>query len=161
LVFSLVTRTGAFACRRAYFPYLREFFLFFSELDTYNFPLANQLDFLAFGVELVFKYVLRIVSTLCFFPALIFSSGIPAADTVNYCHDEKVNSQWENLANSHSEPEYKELFNLRKELCNKVDRDVIDLDTAIDLFEAERAEKIEILRERLEIKFGERSSIRG
>ena len=72
------------------------------------------------------------------------------SDTVNYCHDEAVNRQWENLANSHIEPEYKELYRFRLELCQQVDAGQISLDEAIDRFEAERARKVESLRKKLE-----------
>lgn len=85
-------------------------------------------------------------ATLLLFNALISTSVY--AETINYCHDEEVNQQWEQLASNNSEPEYKELYRLRKDLCAQIDNGEIELDDAIDIFEETRQEKIKILRER-------------
>lgn len=75
---------------------------------------------------------------------------IPAshAASVNYCHDEQAQRDWEKLVRNDSEPEVKELYHLRKELCRKVDDGVINLDTAIEIFESERLNKIEAIKRR-------------
>jgi len=74
--------------------------------------------------------------------------GLGLADTVNYCHDEAVNKDWEKLVHNTTEPEVKELYRLRKELCRKVDSGIMELDTAIDIFETERLNKIEAIKRR-------------
>lgn len=87
------------------------------------------------------------------FSAILILAWVLAIDSsvaasVNYCHDETVNQEWERLANTSTEPEVKELYTLRKELCNKVDAGDMELDTAIDLFESERVEKIQAIKRR-------------
>ena len=84
-----------------------------------------------------------LLSSTCF-------SSTAIADSINYCHDEETNRQWEKLAHNNSEPEYKELYRLRKDLCTKVDKGDIELDAAIDLFEKARQEKVEILRQKIQ-----------
>ena len=74
--------------------------------------------------------------------------NIALGATVNYCHDEAVNKDWERLVHNTTEPEVKELYRLRKELCSKVDSGNMELDTAIDIFENERRNKIEAIKRR-------------
>jgi hypothetical protein len=77
---------------------------------------------------------------------LVINNSVAAS--VNYCHDEAVNQDWERLANTSTEPEVKELYTLRKELCKKVESGEMELDAAIDQFESERVEKIQAIKRR-------------
>ena len=80
--------------------------------------------------------------------SIIFLSGQILAASKNYCHDEDANRDWEFLAHNSSEPEIKELYSLRKELCKKVDDGDLELDSAIDIFETQRLIKIDALKQR-------------
>ena len=86
------------------------------------------------------------------FPTMVFLSCLLVFGNtlagVNYCHDDSVNQDWENLANNSSEPEVKELYTLRKALCQKVDQGELELDSAIDMFESERIKKIQAIKRR-------------
>jgi exonuclease VII small subunit len=88
-------------------------------------------------------------------------SDISLAKSINYCQDEEVNQQWEKLADKHSEPEYKELYAFRKSLCEKIEKGALELDTAIDLFEAERTKKVERLRQRRKMLREEPEAVTG
>jgi hypothetical protein len=92
------------------------------------------------------RSILRFTATLVLASLLVIDNSVAAS--VNYCHDEAVNQEWERLANTSAEPEVKELYTLRKELCQKVKAGEMELDTAIDLFESERVEKIQAIKRR-------------
>jgi len=79
---------------------------------------------------------------------LVLTNNRALAESVNYCHDEQTNTDWEKLAHNNSEPEVKELYRLRKDLCEKIDAGDMDLDTAIDVFESQRQSKIRSLLQR-------------
>jgi hypothetical protein len=74
--------------------------------------------------------------------------GESVAATINYCHDDEVNRDWEKLVLNHKEPEIGELYRLRKDLCKKVDQGEMKLDEAIDIFETQRQIKIKVLKQR-------------
>jgi len=58
----------------------------------------------------------------------------------NYCHDADKIKEWEGIITKHSaEPLLVKLYAMRVGLCQMVDDGKIDLDTAIDVFEAERS----------------------
>ena len=88
------------------------------------------------------------ISIITILLSAIFVTGQLPAATINYCHDEEVNKDWERIANSYNEPEIKELYRLRKDLCAKVDLGEITLDEAIDTFETQRQLKIKTLKQR-------------
>ena len=95
---------------------------------------------------------------LLIFLPLTFSP-LTYSEPVNYCTDPKVNQEWEHLAHKNKHhPEWRSMYNLRKELCSKVKNNKLSLDEAIEQFEAERDVMIEQLRERLEEKHGKRTS---
>ena len=88
------------------------------------------------------------ISTIPIFLCALFISGQSPAASVNYCHDDEINRDWENLAHHNNEPEIKELYRLRKDLCDKIDQGEIELDDAIDIFEKQRQLKIKTLKQR-------------
>jgi hypothetical protein len=58
----------------------------------------------------------------------------------NYCHDATEIKTWDEVIAKHStEPLLIKLYAMRVGLCQMVDDGKIDLDTAIDVFEAERS----------------------
>ena len=79
---------------------------------------------------------------------IVFLGGQSLAASKNYCHDKEANRDWENLAHNSTEPEIKELYNLRNDLCKKVDDGNLELDSAIEIFETQRQIKIEVLKQR-------------
>ena len=92
------------------------------------------------------KLLVYILTPLCV--GLVLTNSHAFAESVNYCHDEQTNKDWEKLAHNNSEPEIKELYRLRRDLCEKVDAGDMDLDTAIDVFESQRQSKIRSLLQR-------------
>jgi hypothetical protein len=92
------------------------------------------------------RSIVKFTATLVLAWLLVIDNSVAAS--INYCHDEAANQEWERLANTSTEPEVKELYALRKELCNKVEAGEMELDTAIDLFESERVEKIQAIKRR-------------
>lgn len=69
----------------------------------------------------------------------------------NYCHDAAEIKTWDEVIAKHSaEPLLIKLYAMRVGLCQMVDDGKIDLDTAIDVFEAERS-KLDTKQEMQEI----------
>ncbi len=77
------------------------------------------------------------------------------ADTLNYCHDNNVNKQWQQLmkTNGHH-PEWQEMYRLRKQFCKQVDNNQLTVEEAIRQFETERQRVIKAFKQRLEQELG-------
>jgi hypothetical protein len=66
--------------------------------------------------------------------------AVNALASENYCHDAAEIKTWDEVIAKHStEPLLIKLYSMRVGLCQMVDEGKIDLDTAIDVFEAERS----------------------
>ena len=66
--------------------------------------------------------------------------AVNALASENYCHDDAEIKKWNEVIAKHSaEPLLIKLYAMRVGLCQMVDDGKIDLDTAIDVFEAERS----------------------
>jgi hypothetical protein len=73
---------------------------------------------------------------------MLASSAVIAAE--NYCHDPAIDAEWERLISRYEgDPDFTNLYRLRKELCADVDAHRLTLPEAIKHFEGERARVIE------------------
>ena len=78
--------------------------------------------------------------------ALLLSFSAYADDSANYCLDPETNQQWAKmLMDSPDDDAVAKLFALRLGLCQLVEKELITLERATSLFEAEREK---IVRER-------------
>jgi hypothetical protein len=65
--------------------------------------------------------------------------AVNALASENYCHDDAEIKTWDEVIAKHSsDPLLIKLYAMRVGLCKMVDEGKVDLDTAIDVFEAER-----------------------
>jgi hypothetical protein len=81
----------------------------------------------------------------------LLSFAVNGLASENYCHDVAEIKKWEDVIAKHStEPLLVKLYAMRVGLCKAVDDGKIDLDTAIDVFEAERS-KLDTKQEMQEI----------
>lgn len=77
--------------------------------------------------------------------------AVNALASENYCHDAAEIKRWDEVIAKHSaEPLLIKLYSMRVGLCKMVDEGKVDLDTAIDVFEAERS-KLDTKQEMQEI----------
>ena len=75
--------------------------------------------------------------------ALLFSFSAFADDSANYCLDPETNQQWaQMLMDSPDDDSVAKLFALRLGLCQLVEKELITLERATDLFEIERDEVV-------------------
>ena len=72
--------------------------------------------------------------------AVLFISSVAlSAEPVNYCQNESVVQEWEDLLGKYpNDPDIIKLYALRTGLCEMVDGGQLTLDQAIDIFETER-----------------------
>ena len=69
------------------------------------------------------------------------SSAEPVEE--NYCHDAGVVAEWETMrAGSPNDPIVIKLYGLREGLCGIVDRGLVGVDEATEIWERERAESV-------------------
>ncbi len=70
---------------------------------------------------------------------LIASTQLQAWDERNYCNDHEAEKGWRRLLEKYpQERELRELYSLRKILCDQVEAGIITIDDATDEFEAAR-----------------------
>jgi len=64
----------------------------------------------------------------------------------NYCHDEEVNADWDDLAiRAVDHTDVINLYKLRKNLCAQIDNGEITIDEATEQFEYERKRVVDAL----------------
>ncbi len=74
---------------------------------------------------------------------ILLAVAPPATAAENYCHKPDVIQEWADLlAKYPQDPDVIRLYALREGLCEMIDRGLVELDQAIDIFNAEHTKAV-------------------
>ena len=83
--------------------------------------------------------MIRITTAFIILLLVLVFNNSPAAESENYCHDQKSWQEWDALVEKNpNDMEVQALHALRIGLCTKVDRGQITIEQATEIFESAR-----------------------